>query len=42
MNSGNYHARPIRNALILNFIVLIAVVTLSAIGIWLINQWVAA
>lgn len=42
MNSGNYHVRPIRKALILNFIVLIAVVALSAIGIWIINEWVTA
>ncbi|MBZ7134097.1 integrase [Klebsiella michiganensis] len=42
MNSGNYHDRPIRKALILNFIVLIAVVALSAIGIWIINEWVTA
>ncbi|WP_154944907.1 integrase [Klebsiella grimontii] len=42
MNSGNYHGRLIRKALILNFIALIAVVALSAIGIWLINQWVTA
>ncbi|HHG6962969.1 TPA: hypothetical protein ACPXRM_001727 [Klebsiella pneumoniae] len=43
MDFENYSGRTLRvNALTLNFVVVIAVIALSAFGIWLINEWVAA
>ncbi|MFV2248625.1 hypothetical protein ACNIRO_07970 [Escherichia coli] len=43
MDFENYSDRTLRvYALTLNFVVVIAVIALSAFGIWLINEWVAA
>ena len=43
MDFENYSGRTLRvYALTLNFVVVIAVNALSAFGIWLINEWVAA
>lgn len=42
MNSESLSNRPLRKALILNFVVLIVVIALSALGIWLVNEWMAA
>lgn len=43
MDFMNHSGRTLRvYALVLNFLVLIAVVVLSAFGIWLVNEWVAA
>ncbi|HHT2832775.1 TPA: hypothetical protein ACTYSZ_003831 [Klebsiella aerogenes] len=43
MDFMNHSGRTLRvYALALNFLVLIAVVVLSAFGIWLVNEWVAA
>lgn len=42
MNSESLSNRPLRKALILNCIALIAIIVLSALGIWLVNEWVAA
>lgn len=42
MNLETCSNRPLRKALVLNFVVLIAVVVLSAFGIWLVNELVAA
>lgn len=41
MNLETCSNRPLKKALFLNFIVLIAVVVLSAFGIWLVNELVA-
>lgn len=40
MNSESLRNRPLRKALILNSIALIAIIVLSALGIWLVNEWV--
>lgn len=40
MNSESLRNRPLRKALILNCIALIAIIVLSALGIWLVNEWV--
>ncbi|APM52452.1 integrase [Klebsiella pneumoniae] len=40
MNSESISNRPLRKALILNGIALIAIIVLSALGIWLVNEWV--
>ncbi|MBZ7588405.1 integrase [Klebsiella oxytoca] len=40
MNSESLSKRPLRKALILNCIALIAIIVLSALGIWLVNEWV--
>lgn len=43
MDFENYSGRTLRvYALTLNFVVVIAVIALSAFGIWLVNEWVAA
>lgn len=42
MNLETYSNRPLKKALVLNFVALIAVVVLSAFGIWLVNELVAA
>ena len=43
MDFEKYSGRTLRvYALTLNFVVVIAVIALSAFGIWLINEWVAA
>lgn len=43
MDFMNHSGRTLRlYALALNFLVLIAVVVLSAFGIWLVNEWVSA
>ncbi len=43
MDFMNHSGRTLRvYALALNFLVLIAVVVLSVLGIWLVNEWVAA
>ncbi|HFE3709312.1 TPA: hypothetical protein ACF3KM_003654 [Klebsiella quasipneumoniae subsp. quasipneumoniae] len=43
MDFENYSGRTLRvYSLTLNFVVVIAVIALSAFGIWLINEWVAA
>lgn len=40
MNSESLRNRPLRKAIILNCIALIAIIVLSALGIWLVNEWV--
>lgn len=40
MNSEYLSKRPLRKALILNGIALIAIIVLSALGHWLLNEWV--
>lgn len=40
MNSESLSKRLLRKALILNGIALIAIIVLSALGIWLVNEWV--
>lgn len=40
MNSESLRNRPLRKALILNCIALIAIIVLSTLGIWLVNEWV--
>lgn len=43
MDFENYSGRTLRvYSLTLNFVVVIAVIALSAFGIWLINEWVMA
>ncbi|WP_259349679.1 hypothetical protein [Enterobacter sp. RHBSTW-00175] len=43
MDFENYSGRTLRvYSLTLNFVVVIAVIALSAFGVWLINEWVAA
>ncbi|WEJ86901.1 MAG: hypothetical protein P0Y63_16320 [Klebsiella huaxiensis] len=43
MDFENYSGRTLRvYALTINFAVVIAVIVLSAIGIWLVNEWVMA
>ncbi|MEF0066806.1 hypothetical protein PX003_00460 [Klebsiella pneumoniae] len=43
MDFENYSGRTLRvYALTLNFVVVIAVIALSALGIWLVNEWVTA
>lgn len=43
MDFESYSGRTLRvYSLTLNFVVVIAVIALSAFGIWLINEWVAA
>lgn len=37
-----YRDRPLRKALILNGITLIAIIVLSPLGIWLVNELVVA
>ncbi|MEA4549263.1 integrase [Klebsiella pneumoniae] len=40
MNSESLSNRPLKKALILNSITLIAIIVLSALGIWLVKEWV--
>lgn len=42
MNLETCSNRPLKKALVLNFVVLIVVITLSALGIWMVNEWVMA
>lgn len=42
MNLETCNNRPLKKALVLNFVVLIVVITLSALGILMVNEWVMA
>lgn len=42
MNSESHSNRPLRRALVMNFIALILLILLSGLGIWLINELVMA